>query len=108
MSWIDDMLTKVTSTLVGEDENGNKYYESKSLDYLGRPIRKVIYKSSPEPSTITPEWHQWIHHMTREIPVEAKLPWQKAHKANATGGPHAYKASKQRVSSEYQPWQPRG
>ena len=42
--------------LVGEDNSGNKYYESKS----GK--RWVIYNGEVEASKIPSEWYSWIHH----------------------------------------------
>ena len=40
---------------VGEDENGNKYYQSKS----GK--RWVIYNGEIEASKIPDQWYSWMH-----------------------------------------------
>ncbi len=42
--------------LIGEDNNGNKYYESKS----GR--RWVVYNGEVEASKIPNEWYSWMHY----------------------------------------------
>ncbi|GAB5036121.1 nadh dehydrogenase ubiquinone 1 alpha subcomplex subunit 12 [Nannochloropsis oceanica] len=58
--------------LKGEDVNGNKYFEN--LEYPFGQHRWVEYKDihNYEPSSIAPEWHGWIHHMTDEVPVPGK------------------------------------
>ena len=47
--------------LVGSDEYGNKYYESKK----GR--RWVIYNGEVEASKIPNEWYSWIHFTKNKI-----------------------------------------
>lgn len=77
MSWIDKFFITFFHKKVGEDELLNQYYESKKLDYLGRPKRFVIYKKTNEPEKISPNWHAWLHHLVNEVPKNIKLfPWQ--------------------------------
>ena len=73
--------------LVGEDKNGNKYYESKS----GR--RWVIYNGEVEASKIPNEWYSWMHHMNNKIENDhdlKKYDWQKEHLPNQTGSSKSY------------------
>ena len=48
---------------IGEDVNGNRYYENK--DYLHGQHRWIEFKDihNPDASSIPPEWHGWMCHM---------------------------------------------
>lgn len=73
---------------VGEDEQGNLFYQSKDAKR-----RWVIYKGESEASLISPEWHGWLHHTWKEAPTEQPLPrkvWEQPHRPNMTGTPEAY------------------
>ena len=74
--------------LVGKDQFGNNYY-SDSKDKK----RWVIYKNTIEYSKIPPEWHLWIHYLTKNKPLEnrRKYNWQKEYEENLTGTLKAYK-----------------
>ena len=77
--------------LVGEDKNGNKYYESKS----GR--RWVIYNGEVEASKIPNEWYSWMHYMNNKIENDhnlKKYDWQKEHLPNQTGSENSYHPKK--------------
>ena len=52
------------SQCVGEDEMGNRYFETveKRYDYDGRNRRFVIYKGYADASKVSPDWHGWLHH----------------------------------------------
>ncbi|WP_347938527.1 NADH-ubiquinone oxidoreductase subunit NDUFA12 family protein [Rickettsia oklahomensis] len=77
MSWINKVFITFFHKKVGEDEFLNQYYESRNIDYLGRPRRFVIYKNVNEPEKIAPSWHAWLHHLVNEIPKNIQLfPWQ--------------------------------
>jgi NADH dehydrogenase (ubiquinone) 1 alpha subcomplex subunit 12 len=55
--------------LVGKDEYGNQYFESKEALY-GKD-RWVDYASSDyDASQVPPDWHAWLHHITDEVPKE--------------------------------------
>jgi NADH:ubiquinone oxidoreductase subunit len=106
--------------LVGEDEQGNRYYRTKggAIDpTLHFERRWVIYKGLAEASRIPPGWHGWIHHTTDTPPTEANYKpreWEKPHVPNMTGTPAAYRppgstlASGKRpaATGDYQPWTP--
>ena len=87
--WNRDTLgTKIKTVLlgkfVGQDNFGNKYYESKS----GK--RWVIYNGEVDSSKIPNEWFSWIHFMKNKIENTqelSKFEWQKKNIPNQTGTP---------------------
>ena len=56
---------------VGEDDQGNTYYQSKT----GK--RWVIFNGECEASRVSPDWHGWLHYTWDEPPTEKPL----SHKA---------------------------
>jgi NADH dehydrogenase (ubiquinone) 1 alpha subcomplex subunit 12 len=60
-------------TFVGEDYNGNRYFERKD-GQAGRS-RWVVYSGAAHhyenqnPTTVPPEWHSWLHYISDENPV---------------------------------------
>ena len=81
------IYTVFRGKFVGKDEFGNKYYSN------SKGKRWVIYKSTIESSRIPPEWHLWIHFLSKNKPSDnlAKFNWQKKHEENLTGTIKAYK-----------------
>ena len=55
--------------LVGEDYNGNKYYEITKGVLYGRH-RWVVYKDLYDysPASVPPEWHGWLHNINDDAP----------------------------------------
>ncbi|MEM9636558.1 MAG: NADH:ubiquinone oxidoreductase subunit NDUFA12 [Pseudomonadota bacterium] len=95
---------------VGEDSQGNVFYENKD-----KSRRWVIYNGEAEASRVDPEWHGWLHHTWDAAPTEAPLPrkeWEKPHQENLTGTALAYapKGSIRRSDpaprSDYEAWSP--
>ena len=77
--------------LVGSDELGNKYYESRN----GK--RWVIYANSIDASKIPVEWYSWMHFTPNKIEKNhnlKKYKWQKPHQANLTGTDASYYPNK--------------
>ena len=75
-------------TRVGEDEQGNTFYQTKD----GKR-RWVIYNGEVEASRVSPDWHGWLHHTFAEPPTDRPLPrksWEKPHIENLTGTAMAY------------------
>ncbi len=73
---------------VGEDDQGNRYYQSRD----GKR-RWVIFNGEAEASRVDPDWHGWLHYTYDEPPTKAPLPhkaWEKPHQENLTGTPAAY------------------
>ena len=104
--------------LIGTDETGNKYYQSRdTVSYDGRKRRWVVYNGYAEASAIPPGWHGWMHHRTDVAPSQETYvakDWQKAHKPNLTGTPQAYRppgslavaGERPRVTGDYDAWTP--
>lgn len=103
---------------VGQDEQGNVYYEG-GTDSEGRTRRWVIYNGVSEASRIPPGWHGWIHHRVDVPPVdETYVPWewQKPYRPNMTGTPQAYRppgsivgsGHRPQVTGDYDAWTPGG
>jgi NADH:ubiquinone oxidoreductase subunit len=106
--------------LVGEDEQGNRYYRTKGgkIDpSLGFERRWVIYNGYAEASRVPPSWHGWLHHTVDVPPTEDGYKpheWEKPHLPNMTGTPAAYRPSGSTLASgrrpaatgDYQPWTP--
>jgi NADH:ubiquinone oxidoreductase subunit len=108
-----------SSRFVGDDDTGNKYYESVApkFNYDGRNRRFVIYNGYPDASKVPPEWHGWLHHTTPEPPTRAPLKrrsWEKDHEPNLTGTIWAWRpkgslsrgGKRQAAAGDYQPWTP--
>ncbi|ABL69372.1 MULTISPECIES: NADH:ubiquinone oxidoreductase subunit NDUFA12 [Paracoccus] len=102
--------TKLYGEKVGEDDQGNVYYQSG-----GGKRRWVIYNGESEASRISPEWHGWLHHTYKEPPTAAPLahkPWEKPHEPNLTGSSGAYHPAGSLYRAQpverrdYDAWQP--
>jgi NADH:ubiquinone oxidoreductase subunit len=95
---------------VGEDSQGNVFYENKD-----KSRRWVIYNGEAEASRIDPDWHGWLHHTwdatPKELPLQHK-PWEKPHLENLTGTQRAYapkgsiRRSEPAARSDYEAWTP--
>ncbi len=107
------------SRFVGEDESGNKYYETvdKRYDYDGHNRRFVIYKGYADASKVSPDWHGWLHHTFAEPPTREPLKrrsWEKDYRPNLTGtiwawrpkGSIARGGERAEASGDYEPWTP--
>lgn len=104
------LFTQRHGKKVGEDEQGNVFYQTEDGDR-----RWVIYNGEVEASRVSPEWHGWLHHTYQAPPTESPLPrksWEKGHKPNLTGTPAAYHPPGSILSAEpaprrdYTPWTP--
>ena len=102
---------------MGEDEQGNRYYEERRPSLDGRKRRYVIYKGLAEASRVPPDWHGWMHHMVDEPPTVAPLPrrrWEQAHRPNLTGTAFAYRppgslwrgGERAAATGDYESWKP--
>lgn len=104
------LFTWRKGTKVGEDEQGNLFYQSAD----GRK-RWVIYNGDLEASRIGPDWHGWLHHTWDEPPNKVPLthrPWEKPHVENLTGTAQAYvpagslRRGEPVARRDYEAWQP--
>ncbi|MEO1548800.1 MAG: NADH:ubiquinone oxidoreductase subunit NDUFA12 [Pseudomonadota bacterium] len=95
---------------VGEDVQGNVFYESRD-----GARRWVIYNGEVEASRVSPEWHGWLHQTFQAPPTEeplARKSWEKPHQPNMTGTPAAYHppgsllAAEPAKRADYDAWVP--
>ncbi len=95
---------------VGEDQDGNIYYETRD-----RKRRWVIFDGHAEASRVSPEWHGWLHHTFDEPPTKmavARKPWEIPHQENQTGSDLAYappgsmRNNGSGISNDYEAWKP--
>lgn len=100
---------------VGRDTLGNQYYERPGRTKTARTRRWVVYSGAPDASTIGPEWHSWLHHLTdKPLPDTGAKPWQRPHQPNLTGTPSSYRPAghdyeggkRARASADYEAWTP--
>ena len=103
--------------LVGEDEQGNRYFEERKASLEGRKRRYVVYNGLAEASRVPPDWHAWMHHTIDAPPTVTPLKrqsWEKAHQPNMTGtvkanrpkGSLARGGVRQKSTSDYEAWTP--
>jgi NADH:ubiquinone oxidoreductase subunit len=101
---------------VGEDEQGNVYYQG-GTDSEGRTRRWVIYNGESEASRVPPGWHGWLHHRVDVAPANETYvarDWQKPHNPNLTGSAAAYRPKgsilgqdkRPVVTGDYEAWSP--
>ena len=97
---------------VGEDEQGNQFYQT-----ADGKRRWVTYNGVVEASRVSPDWHGWLHHTFDDAPCTTPLPrkdWEKDHAPNLTGTDGAYHppgsvvtpSLRPRVAGDYEAWQP--
>ncbi len=95
---------------VGEDFEGNVYYEN------GDGSRRwVIYNGNMEASRVSSHWHGWLHYTFDEPPTVRPFPkheWERPHSENLTGTPQAYvpsgslRTGRAKAPLDYTPWEP--
>ncbi|MBB5746150.1 NADH:ubiquinone oxidoreductase subunit NDUFA12 [Brevundimonas variabilis] len=105
-------------TLIGTDENGNRYYQARDTQsYDGRHRRWVVYEGYAEASKVSPDWHGWLHYTFDEPPTVAPLvrrKWEKDHRPNLTGTPLAWRPPgslanegvRPAATGDYEAWKP--
>jgi len=95
---------------VGEDDQGNRFYETRDAKR-----RWVIFNGEAEASRVSPDWHGWLHHTFTEPPTKAPLKrkdWEKPHQENLTGTALAYsppgsiRRHEPEARTDYEAWQP--
>ena len=109
-TWGTQFYTWRKGQKVGEDNQGNVFYQSKD----GKK-RWVIFNGEAEASRVDPDWHGWLHHTWDEPPTKAPLAhktWEKPHQENLTGTAAAYaptgsiRAGAPTARADYEAWQP--
>ena len=105
--------------LVGEDEQGNRYYRTRGgkIDpTLGFERRWVIYNGYAEASRIPAGWHGWMHHSStcRRPRRTTSRANGRSRTPNPTGTAKAYRppgstlgsGKRPKATGDYQPWTP--
>ena len=104
------LFTWRNGIFVGEDNQGNKFYENKDGSR-----RWVCYNGEPEASKIDPSWHGWLHGTFGMTPLKDPFKhktWEKNHVVNLTGTDLAYKPKgslkslKSENKQDYDAWRP--
>lgn len=84
---INEYLISRSSTMVGTDQYGNKYYVAhRSKNATGKTRRFVIYSNEflvEESTFVPPIWHAWLHYLADDTPNYGER-FEK-HRANMTG-----------------------
>lgn len=115
ITWI---YTKINGNLIGSDEFGNKYFQSKNATRaLNRKHRWVIYSGIEEPSKVPQQWFTWLHYQTDIAPAnnEKAYFWEKSHLPNLTGTKFAHypkghglkNEKRNKAIGDYSAWQPK-
>ena len=101
---------------VGEDEQGNRYFEERKPSLEGRKRRWVIYSGLAEASRVSADWHGWMHHTVDDPPKTSlkKHAWELPHLPNQTGSVRAYRpkgslargGERAASSADYEAWTP--
>lgn len=111
-------LWRRRARLVGEDGQGNRYFEEKEPARDGAVRRRwVVYHGVAEGSRVPADWHGWMHHTFDEPPTVAPLTrraWENDHLPNMTGTPLAYHppgslsraGGPAEVADDYEAWAP--
>ena len=105
------LFTRRSGQFVGEDERGNRYYQT-----TGGARRWVLFNGVAEASKVSADWHGWLHHTYDAPPTESPLPrraWEKDHLPNLTGTEDAYRpkgslnaAKRPAEAAGYSAWRP--
>jgi NADH:ubiquinone oxidoreductase subunit len=114
------IFTARRGDLVGEDKDGNRYYQERAIAKGRKQKRRwVIYLEDADASRVPPDWHGWLHYTFEEPPTLAPFKlksWEKDHVPNLTGTPEAYRPSgslyeggeRKPASGDYEAWKPNG
>ena len=117
-SWSNRIYTALRGRHVGTDEMGNQYYvQNKGVGPLGVPRRWVTFKNGAEATSISPDWHGWMHHTVDTPPTAENYtprPWQKPHRPNMTGTSEAHRpagsilasGARPKATGDYKAWKP--
>ena len=104
------LFTWRKGTRVGEDDQGNVYYQTRDGSR-----RWVIYNGEAEASRVNPDWHGWLHFTWDQPPTEKPLVhkvWEAPHLANQTGSsgavvpPGSIRSGAPTLRTDYEAWQP--
>ncbi len=118
MSFGTMLFTRYRGVRVGEDAQGNVYYQERGTFEDWRKQRRwVMYNGEVEASRVPPEWHAWLHKLDEGLP-QPRTPhaWEKPHQQNLTGTVAAYRPPGHQVqggvrakaTGDFEAWTPDG
>lgn len=114
------LSTKASGVRMGEDNQGNRYFEAKNARASTQgPFKRrwVMYAGANDTSRVPPEWYGWLHHQIDDVPDKALPParaWIAAPTPNLTGTAQAYHPkgangagdNRARSTGDYVAWSP--
>ncbi|MCX7338773.1 MAG: NADH-ubiquinone oxidoreductase subunit NDUFA12 family protein [Alphaproteobacteria bacterium] len=102
------LLTWFRGRWIGQDEFGNRYYQTKNPKSGCAIKRWVLYSGKAEASKIPAGWRGWLHYTASEPPSgERRYDWQQKHLPNLTGTPLAHDPNKgSPIKQNYESWNP--
>ena len=113
MTFSTRLFVKLFCKPMGQDQLGNKYYQTKNKDSFGKYKRIVLYKGAAEASKIPALWHAWLHYTIDDVPNRVHYIGDEMHVPNLTGTNYAYAPSgyskarkKGKATGGYQAWKP--
>lgn len=104
------LFTARKGVKVGEDEQGNIYYQTRDAKR-----RWVIFNGEMEASRVPPDWHGWLHFTWDQPPTKAPLihkPWERPHSENLSGSalsyapPGSIRRAQPVIRKDYEAWTP--
>jgi NADH:ubiquinone oxidoreductase subunit len=101
-NWLGRMQMEMNTTRTGQKS------QVWNIFIVGRDRWVLFKKWDHDASQVPPEWHQWMHRMTDEIPSEMTFPksfFTPKHAENLTGTAAAFKTY-DTVKAKIGAWQP--
>ena len=111
-------ITWLQGEFVGEDDFGNRYYQSRQVPTSGRRRRWVVYAAGGDEATrVPPQHHGWLHYTLKDFPKQGerrKYGWVREHQPNPTGSPNLYLppghtlagGKRDHATGDYEAWTP--
>ena len=111
------LYTRTKGVRIGEDAEGNVYYQARKPEPAGHYRRWVAYNGNNDASRVPPEWFGWLHN-THDAPPSEGLPppraWEAPPQPNLTGTPQAYRpqgaletgGKRAAATGDYEAWSP--
>lgn len=89
MTLTNKIFSFLFGIMVGKDELGNCFYESKKLSrHFNRRMRWVVYNGIPEPTKIQVNWYCWLSYQSNQLPTSNRPKsyiWIQCREINLTG-----------------------
>ena len=111
------LATLLSGKLVGKDEFGNRYYQSRRGQRDKGGKRWVLYRGMAEASKVSPDWYCWLHYTSDQLPSaheSHRHSWQLPYLPNLTGTAYAWRpkghilkmGQRDKATGDYEAWSP--